>query len=452
MLRRSSLVFNRLAVERALTKASSLWKRQQAKDYPNGLVVFCSESVAEAFHPPQPLRRRVYRCGRSFDTSLLQQALQAQLGPTYGLVLIDGSEATLGRAQGVSSSKGAGASVEKLEHLASDIHGRTRRGGQSAVRFSRLRDEHELAFLRKVAGRVRQRLWEVDSLILAGKADMKQKLAAELPEPLRKKVICILNVDCCAGPEGLHQAAVRAAEVAQARERQDADDAVKSFLQKVVAETASDAVECCYGKDQTLRVLGMGAVDTLLVARNIEDDCASCAFKDWLEMAERHGTRCLEVSPCAPDSVNFCTNYRVGGCLRWPLDIESLDPLGEERPLAGGSCTHFPESRAGGEVDLSPMAATTEESSPNRAEPQVTKCDLDGILHWLTEALMHTLQDEAAALALTDCAAVLLSDEGTELEETAAQVVYLLLEEGVPSDVAQELKQRCNISASRQED
>eukprot|EP00973_Karenia_brevis_P062370 8673278-Karenia_brevis.AAC.1 len=51
-------VFNRKAVESALRRARALWGRLPQSEYPNGAVIFCSDSIAEVARPLRPLQRR----------------------------------------------------------------------------------------------------------------------------------------------------------------------------------------------------------------------------------------------------------------------------------------------------------------------------------------------------------------------------------------------------------
>eukprot|EP00439_Symbiodinium_sp_Y106_P042689 s592_g5.t1 len=148
--------------------AETLWAQLSPEDYPNGAVVFCSESLAEAFHPARPLPGSVYRDGKDFDTALVHEALDQS--PSFGIVTIDGAEASLtqsimglrswdlaskataslGTANFGPSPGRTSVAVTAVAHLRAHIKSRTRRGGQSAPRFGRTRDAEEMEFLQEL--------------------------------------------------------------------------------------------------------------------------------------------------------------------------------------------------------------------------------------------------------------------------------------------------------------
>merc|ERR1719471_15803 len=265
--RRSGRGFNRLAVETALRRAAALWGRLVPAEFPNGALVFCSEALAEVVHPPKPLRRRVYSCGRHFDVTVLREQLEAERAPEYGIIVIGGSDAAIGTARGLGAgAHAAGCTVTTLARISSTAASRTRRGGQSALRYSRLREEADLAFLRRVAEKAQLLLQNVRALVLAGKADSKRRLLFELPALLRGKVICVLDSSYNAGDEGLRQAAFRAQSAASAEINREADEALCRFLERVAMPTTPSETQVCYGVAQTAAALRLGAVRTLLMA------------------------------------------------------------------------------------------------------------------------------------------------------------------------------------------
>jgi len=84
---------------------------------------------------------RLYSCGHHFDTSALRQAIEADHGAVYGAIATDGAEATLGKVRGLCASSGSAPAVTEVGHITATTAACTRRGGQSALRHLRLRDE-----------------------------------------------------------------------------------------------------------------------------------------------------------------------------------------------------------------------------------------------------------------------------------------------------------------------
>lgn len=452
-LRTSGRGFDRTAVQDALTHALNLWKRITPKEYPNGAVVFCSEELAEVFHPPMPLRGRLYDCGRQFKTSVIQSAIDTQLGPAYGLIAVDGSAAAFGKVQGLGIRMTSGPMISEMGRIDAHIAGRTRRGGQSALRYSRLRDESELAFLRKVADRAVILLTDVSGIIIAGKADMKHKLAAELPEPVQKQIMCTLDLSCNAGSEALRQAALRAAESVSSAQHSGLDCEIQHFLELTLRESSM----CCYGEIETARALEMGAVERLLLSADLQ---TTISADDWKALAALHGTHVDEIHPRTQQASQFCKSFRIGGCLRWPVEAHLLEDVEEEvkylsEHASKASAPHDSQSSARLPVvsqqssnltkadDMSAVAAEEIDSeSISTADTADVEQHRSQTLAWFQSELKGVLGDSSAAEALTACVEVVLSDELTSRDEIKEGVVGIVSAEGIPEELAWELMRR----------
>jgi len=455
--------FNRMAVQSALTHALNLWKSISPKQYPNGAVVFCSEDFAEILHPPTALKRRIYDCGRQFDTSVLEDAIDMQLGPTYGVIAVDGSDAAFGKVQGLCASLASGPVISELGCIGSHIAGRTRRGGQSALRYSRLREESELAFLRKVSERAAMLLTEVQGVILGGKADMKRKLLQELPETMRKQVMCIVDLSCNAGPEALRHAALRAAESVASSEHSEVERALANFFELTLGESM-----CCYGEAQSLKALEMGAVEQLLLVADVETRLGADGLRT---LAASYGTHVVEICPRTEQGAKFCESFGVGGCLRWPLDLELVEEdaeagqevvraetFGVEGELQdyaaranicdckasdASNCTvplHHPQATlsldAFAEIELTSIRTT------DTADLVDVSQHHKETLAWFEAELRGVMDDSSAAEAMMACVEVVLSDEVSSRDEIAESVVAVTSSEGVPEELALELVRR----------
>eukprot|EP00746_Dinoflagellata_sp_MGD_P166880 gnl/MRDRNA2_/MRDRNA2_97080_c0_seq1.p1 gnl/MRDRNA2_/MRDRNA2_97080_c0~~gnl/MRDRNA2_/MRDRNA2_97080_c0_seq1.p1 ORF type:complete len:584 (+),score=105.27 gnl/MRDRNA2_/MRDRNA2_97080_c0_seq1:124-1875(+) len=315
--------FNKLAVQKALGHAETQWKRVSVKDYPNGALVFCSEDFAELVHAPVPITYRIYSCHNRFDTSFLENAMKQFNAPAYGIVVVDGSGATFGTTRGLT------AVPSMVGHTKAVISSNSRKGGQSAKRFDHLHEESALAFLRQVAEKMTKSFEQVNKLIVAGKADMKQGLVRELPQAMRAKVICVIDISCDANADGLRQAVLSARnlDVVKADEFSQAEQAVTEFL----GLTSISFEMCCYGASMTAAAMEMGAVSKLLVSKAYDhcNDIDDRSIPDWKAMAKLYGAQVIEVEPRSALATRFCTNYGIGACLRWPVDFNALDEVSE---------------------------------------------------------------------------------------------------------------------------
>jgi peptide subunit release factor 1 (eRF1) len=109
----------------------------------NGFFLFSSLSGSVYVPSPRPLRSLVYRCDNQFQTHMVREMLDAMGAHKIGVILCDGSESALGLVQRKD--------VTVLHVFKSYAHGRTRRGGMSALRIARIRDEVRLICMRRDA-------------------------------------------------------------------------------------------------------------------------------------------------------------------------------------------------------------------------------------------------------------------------------------------------------------
>ena len=140
---------NRQQAQSAMT--SVIQKLKLYKQVPaNGLVIYCGTIVTEGgqektlnldFEPPRPINTSLYLCDKQFHTEALS-ALLAQ-DQTFGFIVVDGNGALFGSLQGNTKNV--------LHKFTVDLPNKHGRGGQSALRFSRLRMEKRHNYVRKVA-------------------------------------------------------------------------------------------------------------------------------------------------------------------------------------------------------------------------------------------------------------------------------------------------------------
>ncbi|EQD80193.1 eRF1 domain 2 protein, partial [mine drainage metagenome] len=106
----------------------------------NGLAIFCgnisneqSKPDVELFsmEPPEPIKVNIYRC----DSTFLLEPIERMMETTdkYGIVIMDGSDATVGVL--------AGSQFIVDKKLRSFAHQKVHKGGQSAARYDRAREE-----------------------------------------------------------------------------------------------------------------------------------------------------------------------------------------------------------------------------------------------------------------------------------------------------------------------
>lgn len=146
------------------------------------------------------------------------------------------------------------------------------RGGQSALRFARLREEKRHNYVRKVAELAVQNFITNDKvnvagIILAGSADFKNDLNQSdmFDNRLQSKVIKVVDVSY-GGENGFNQAIELASEtLGNVKFIQE-----KKLIGKYFEEISQDSGRVCYGVDDTLKALELGAAETLIVYENLD--------------------------------------------------------------------------------------------------------------------------------------------------------------------------------------
>jgi len=261
---------NRLSVLGAITSVQHRLKLY-TKVPPNGLVVYCGTIVTDEgkekkvnidFEPFKPINTSLYLCDNKFHT----EALTALLADDnrFGFIVMDGNGALFGTLQGNTR--------DVLHKFTVDLPKKHGRGGQSALRFARLRMEKRHNYVRKVAETAVQLFVSNDKpnisgMILAGSADFKTELSqSDMFDPrLQAKIIKLVDVSY-GGENGFNQAIELAAEsLANVKFMQE-----KKLIGKYFDQISQDTGKFCFGIEDTLKALEMGAVETLICWENLD--------------------------------------------------------------------------------------------------------------------------------------------------------------------------------------
>lgn len=324
---------NRQSVLAAITSA-----QQRLKLYnrvpPNGLVLYTGTIVTDEgkekkvtfdFEPFRPINASLYLCDNKFHTDALNELLESD--DKFGFIVMDGNGTLFGTLSGNTR--------EVLHKFSVDLPKKHGRGGQSALRFARLRMEKRHNYVRKTAELATQFFINpatsqpnVSGLILAGSADFKTELGQSdmFDQRLAAKILKVVDVSY-GGENGFNQAIEISAEVlSNVKFIQE-----KKLIGKYFEEISQDTGKYVFGVDDTMAALEMGAVETLIVWENLDinryilknsatgetvvkhfnkaQEADQSNFKDKATSAE------LEVVEKALLLEWFAENYRQFGCM-----------------------------------------------------------------------------------------------------------------------------------------
>uniref|UniRef100_A0A336KDZ1 Eukaryotic peptide chain release factor subunit 1 n=1 Tax=Culicoides sonorensis TaxID=179676 RepID=A0A336KDZ1_CULSO len=346
---------NRLSVLGAITSVQHRLKLY-TKVPPNGLVIYCGTIVTEEgkekkvnidFEPFKPINTSLYLCDNKFHT----EALTALLADDnkFGFIVMDGNGALFGTLQGNTR--------EVLHKFTVDLPKKHGRGGQSALRFARLRMEKRHNYVRKVAEVATQLFISNDKpniagLILAGSADFKTELSqSDMFDPrLQTKIIKLVDVSY-GGENGFNQAIELAAEsLANVKFIQE-----KKLIGRYFDEISQDTGKYCFGVEDTLRALELGSVETLICWENLDiqryvlknhanattnttgvemELIESQPLLEWLANNYKSFGATLEIiTDKSQEGSQFVRGFGgIGGILRYKVDFQSfqLDDLDNE--------------------------------------------------------------------------------------------------------------------------
>jgi len=249
----------------------------------NGLVIFCgaiphggpgSEKLETyVVTPPEPIYIYLYRCDAKFHLEYLMDILKEK--ETYGIILVDSSEATFATLKGRR--------LEIVQEITSGIPGKHRAGGQSARRFERVREAQVLEFFKRV-GRHADEIFlefpDLKGMILGGPGPTKYDFekAGHLDYRLKEKTIAVIDT-AYTGEQGVKEIVDKAPDIIKNVRYIQERRVVQSFLYEIGHDTGL----ATYGEREVRMALQSGIVNTLLLSEALETtrvkvQCTSCGY------------------------------------------------------------------------------------------------------------------------------------------------------------------------------
>ena len=253
----------------------------------NGLVLFCgaipqngpgSEKIEGPYViiPPEPIKIYLYRCDSKFHLNYLMDILKET--ETYGILLLDSSEATFATL--------TGRRLEIVQEITSGIPGKHRAGGQSARRFERLREMQLIEFFKRVgqhANEIFLSIPDLKGIILGGPGPTKLDFekGRYLDYRLKEKILAVVDT-AYTGEHGVEEIVERAPEIIKNVRYVEE----KRIIQKFLYEIGHDTGLATYGEKDVRRGLESGLVETLLLSEELDKtrikiECASCGYTSY---------------------------------------------------------------------------------------------------------------------------------------------------------------------------
>jgi len=359
---------NRLSVLSAITSTQQRLKMYN-RTPKNGLIVYCGEIIDDNgkekkvtidFEPFKPISTTMYLCDNKFHCEDLAELLEGD--DMFGFLIMDGNGALYGTVSGNHR--------EILHKFSVELPKKHGRGGQSALRFARLRLEKRHNYVRKVAEIACQIFIPhghrpcITGLIIAGSADFKTELTTSDLFDARLDAILIkpmLDVSY-GGENGFNQAIELSSECLKNVKFIKEKKLISTFLDEVSQDTG----KFCFGIKDTMQALEMGACDVLICweelnlkritirnnhtsveetllltpeeakndklyrcpETNVELDVTeNRLFVEWIvENYKNYGTKLEFITDRSQEGNQFCKGFGgVGGTMRYKVDFETFD-------------------------------------------------------------------------------------------------------------------------------
>ena len=351
---------NRLSVLSAITSAQQRLKLYKQTP-PNGLVIYSGTITTDEgkekkvnfdIEPFKPITRSLYKCDNKFHVKYLLDLLVVD--EKYAFIIMDGN--------GCLYSILSGNNKEILQQFSVDLPKKHGRGGQSALRFARLRLEARHNYLKKVCELannlyLKENKATIQGVFLAGSAELKnQMLECDAFSPVLKAIV-IKSIDISyGGLNGLNQAIELASTDLKNVDLMKEKKILANFYEQISKDTGL----YFFGINDTIYALEMGAIEKLIVyedlelvrqeLKNTKEGTTSVVFVDpkkdnskiyinegvnldiinemelveWFSINYKNfGAELILVSDKSQEGTQFVRGFGgLGGILRWEVDFD----------------------------------------------------------------------------------------------------------------------------------
>ena len=247
---------------------------------PSGLAIFAGVTShsghkdfkleSYVFEPKEPISRKMYVCDNRFHVEHLIEKLMEK--DVFALLAIDSAKATIATLKGDS--------VQILKSTRSGAAKKHRKGGQSSVRYARLRVEAIERYLKRVSDEMKQFFiedakQELKGVIIGGPGQIKDKVVDYFDSRLREKVVGIKDLGYGGDEGGVNELVANSDDILEGIAIMEEKQLVQRFKDALLEGKAN------YGEQQVRENLIMGAVEILLLSEDVNQKrvilkCGNC--------------------------------------------------------------------------------------------------------------------------------------------------------------------------------
>ncbi|HEV8289771.1 MAG TPA: peptide chain release factor aRF-1 [Candidatus Norongarragalinales archaeon] len=273
----------------------------------NGMAIFCG-NISEVegrtdirlfpIVPPAPLHVSFYRCESTFITAPLEEILESK--GTYGLVVMDGKEATVAILKGKA--------VKIVKRLESTAHQKVHKGGQSAARYMRLHTEGVEFYYKRIGEAMDAFVSEkgLKGVIIGGPGPAKEGFVKMAPWNYQLKVLGVVDTGYT-DEYGIREVLEKSGDIIAEQEAIIEKKLLARFLDEVVKGGLA-----LYGIEAVRQALKEKRAERILVSEKFDES------EDIIAIAESQNVPVDVVSTETPEGQQFEATFKgVGAFLRY---------------------------------------------------------------------------------------------------------------------------------------
>ena len=249
----------------------------------SGMAIFCgnvSENPARTdielytVFPHEKINVQMYRCDSRFFLEPLERILDVK--ESYGLLVMDGREATLAVLRGTN--------VQIVRKLNSTAHAKIRKGGQSANRYARLIEESIELYYKRIGDQIdKYFLTGLKGVIVGGPGPAKDDFLKMKPFNYQIKIMGVVDTGYT-DEYGVRELMAKSGDIIAGQEAVKERALVERFIKEVVSGGLAT-----YGEAAVRDALSIKKAQMLLVSEDLPYErvtyaCQRCATQTIVNM------------------------------------------------------------------------------------------------------------------------------------------------------------------------
>ncbi len=231
----------------------------------NGIAIFCGNISKDpgktdielfSIEPPLPLQVSMYRCDSEFLLEPLRE--QGKVKERYGLVTIDGKDATIAILEGNTT--------KIVKRLTTTGPSKSTKGGSSAARYQRYVEELIEDYYKRVGEAMDETLITsgIKKVIVGGPGPVKENFLKMKAFNYQFQIIAVLDTGYV-DDYGIQELARKSVEVISEEKAKKQ----KKLMDQFFGEVAKNGL-AVYGPKETLEAMDSGKLSLLLLSEGIE--------------------------------------------------------------------------------------------------------------------------------------------------------------------------------------